>query len=117
MTAVVSRFPILVDAWKGNQSLALGCNECGHRWYAADADEWIAFIDTPRDCPQCGRWTGVAPAYETGVRCPGCRRLFHEADLVGNRAPHSAATVPNEGCCSRRCALQVEYARELGQIQ
>ena len=92
-------FPILVAKWPThpNASLQLGCNGCGHVWSEADPEDAMAKNECGV-CPRCGTFD-IAFRYEEGVACKNCGKLDHE--------------MPVEGCCSRACLLQAEYAKTL----
>lgn len=87
------RFPIMVKRLYGAKSLLIICESCRAE----------AFI-TPEECNQGASWYcpkgcgGVATfKYVEAKECPSCGKLGFFPD----------------SCCSRRCALQVEYQRTL----
>ena len=89
-------YPILVEKLTPEQALRIVCQRCG-------AEEEIGEDEILNDavyaCPKnCG---GAAIyKYEWADKCPGCGKLgFYEKVL--------------DGCCSRVCQLQAEYAKEL----
>jgi hypothetical protein len=96
----VTEYPILVERFEGSQALTIVCEKC-----AAEA------VIDPNDlsneglynCPQnCG---GLAVMkFDEGDRCKGCGKLGYW---------HGPFTTPIDGCCSRRCKLQAEYAESL----
>ncbi len=102
----MARYPILVERLTGQQSITIGCESCRVE-RAIDPDE-ISNEDI-YECPaDTKRWLAglkarcggtAAMAYVEGERCKNCRKLDY--------------SMPLDGCCSRRCMLQVEYAETL----
>lgn len=100
-------YPILVERYRGNQALTIVCERCGAE-DVINPDKILNedFYECPADA-ELGRRVSTAPRcrgsaamkYVEADRCPGCRRLGFWEGL--------------DGCCSRRCQLQAEYARSL----
>jgi ribosomal protein L37E len=93
-------FPILVDRFKGNQALRMGCNGCGRTTLYESVDAFMEAVEGR--CPRCGS-SDYPVAFEEGARCGNCRRLSLDH-------PVRVAAV---FYCSRSCELQGEYARAL----
>lgn len=100
-------YPILVERWTGAQALTIVCERC-HAERVIDADE-ISNEDI-YECPgdwELGRTASTAKRcrgsacmkYMEGERCRGCGGMAFEQ--------------PVDGCCSRKCQLQAEYAATL----
>ena len=93
------RYPILVERLKKDQALVIVCESC-HRERTIGADEIRNEMNY--GCNVCG-----GPAvykFEEADKCPNCEKMGHFSHLW------------LEGCCSRVCALQYEYARSLGRV-
>lgn len=108
----MSVYPILVERWTGAQALTIICERC-HAERVIDADE-ISNEDI-YECPgdrELGRAASTVERcrgsammkYLQAEKCRGCGKLGFFGD------PHCAGL---EGCCSRRCQLQAEYAATL----
>lgn len=88
--------PILVESLTAEQALVICCWTCGTQ-RTITVDE--IYNEDLYDCPKaCGGTAGML--YWETAKCPNCGKLDFGADAV-------------DGACSRRCALQVEYAKEL----
>lgn len=94
----MSGFPKLVENWTGEQAMTMGCNGCGPTHHVADPDVFMETVAIG-SCPDCEAYAGYVEAYVQGERCKGCGELAIEQ--------------PVDGCCSRRCKLQVEYKATL----
>lgn len=103
----MSDYPILVANWTGAQALTIVCERC-HAERVIDADE-LSNEDI-YECPgdrELGRTASTAKRcrglammkYVEAERCRGCGALGFEQ--------------PVDGCCSRRCQLQADYAAML----
>ena len=100
----MSRYPILVERFKGKQAFRVVCTTCDARHeltgdQVAGEDGYRAgeglLACVRQDCD--GRMTY---AYMEATRCGGCQRLgFYEQAL--------------DYCCSKKCQLQAEYAKKL----
>jgi hypothetical protein len=94
-------FPKLVKRMTDTQARTLGCESCGYERQATD--EQVACYEVTSECPNA-RCDGARLdwAYFEGDPCPSCGTLgIHDKEMLR--------------CCSRRCMLQVEYARTLGR--
>lgn len=90
-------YPILVREWKGNQSMQIVCESCGaEAFLTGDTIRNEGFYNCPKDCGGSATYK-----YEQADECPGCKKLgfFHRGAL--------------DGCCSRACKLQRDYAKDL----
>ena len=103
----MTEYPILVERYTGNQSLTIICERCGSEDVISpdeilneDLYECPADTEIGRQASTARRCHGTASMkYAEADRCHGCRRLGFWDHL--------------DGCCSRRCQLQAEYARSL----
>lgn len=104
----MTEYPIPVERYAGNQALTIVCERCGAEDVISpdeilNEDLYECPADTERSRrastePRCRGYAVMK--YAEADRCPGCRRLgFWNARL--------------DGCCSRRCQLQAEYAKTL----
>ena len=92
----MSKYPILVEKYRPGQALDVVCQSC-------DAE----MIGDPSENSD-GLYTCAVPScqglttwkYEEADKCGGCGKLGHFHERLGY-------------CCSRRCQLQAEYAKEL----
>lgn len=96
----MTEYPILVARWNANQALTIVCERC-------DAEEVIdpdgLLNEGLYECPVGCGGTAVMK-YEEGDQCEGCGKLGFW---------YGARDTAIDGCCSRRCKLQAEYAQEL----
>jgi hypothetical protein len=93
----MSRYPILIEQFKGEESMTIVCEQCLAEAVLGPDDLYSdGWYTCPAGCP------GVAVyKYDEGDKCPACAKLgFWDRRALG-------------GCCSRRCQLQVEYAEQL----
>lgn len=91
----MSRYPILVQRFKGEESLVIVCERCGAEGQAnPDELENDGVYGCPRGCGALAVYK-----YDEGDKCRGCQKLGYWQGWGG--------------CCSRRCQLQVEYAEQL----
>lgn len=97
----MNSYPILVEKFPPGTTTDLGCNDCGHWWHLSDPHEFMEYHEIGT-CPRCKSFQ-IDARYEEGDKCPGCGKLSLELD-------HKGAL---KGACSRRCALQAEYAASL----
>lgn len=101
-----TKYPILVPDWdeKHPADLAI-CERCEHEFV------WDPSEGDPYDlCARCGQVDSTRPGgvcagqivfkFNMVDSCPGCGKLGYDAQKV-------------DGACSRRCALQAEYAASL----
>jgi hypothetical protein len=90
-------YPIFVERFQGVQSVTVVCTLCTAERLAEMHD---VDLDGGGPCPddKCGGWTTFK--YLEVDKCAGCGKL-------GQWEPALAR------CCSRRCALQAEYAESL----
>lgn len=103
-------YPILVEKWTGNQSMTIICESCKAEAVITPDDllneglyECPADTELSRKASTAARCRGTAVMkYEEAERCRGCGTLGFYGDVA-----HL------EGCCSRRCKLQAEYADSL----
>ncbi len=95
---MADRYPILVERLDSSNALVMGCNGCGRQVKIDDPDRFIEAVDCG-SCPHCDAFSDFVPAFEPGSRCKGCGKMAIEQ--------------PVDGCCSRRCVLQAEYAARL----
>ena len=93
-------YPILVERLSAEQAFGIACYACGHTWRAPDVDDFIKQIEYCGHCERCNS-PKIGPQYEPGMRCPNCQKLAMEFPKSAN------------GCCSRVCMLQWEYAQQL----
>lgn len=105
-------YPILVAEWRGDQALTIICEECGAE-EIVDPDELLneGIYECPADTAlyrsgsTARRCRGTAVMkYEQADQCEGCGKLGFW---------HGSHETAIDGCCSRRCALQAEYAKQL----
>lgn len=98
-------YPILVAEWKGDQALTIVCEKCGAE-VVLDPDELLneglyecpADTELSRRASTARRCRGSAVMkYEQADKCQSCGKLGFWLN----------------GCCSRRCLLQAEYAKQL----
>jgi hypothetical protein len=94
----MSRYPILVDQWSELHPSDLAvCEKCDKtmRVDPAEGDPY----DRCLKHRACGGQ--IVMKYDEGERCKSCRKLDY--------------SMPRElnGCCSRKCMLQAEYAKSL----
>lgn len=105
----MTKYPILVADWSGNQALTIICEKCGAE-EVIDPDEILneglyecpADTELSRRASTALRCRGSAiMKYEQADPCPGCGTLgFYRAEV-------------NAGCCSRRCMFVAEHAATL----
>jgi hypothetical protein len=94
----MTELPIPVRRLKPEQALLIACEVCGAE---AHIDPDGLRNDGDFSCPaSCGATLSATFKYAEGNECPNCKRLGWDTTDV-------------DGCCSRRCALQAEYARRL----
>lgn len=100
-------YPILVARWTGDQALTIVCERC-HTEAVIDPDDIRSedLYECPADAvrrrrasitARCGG--SASMKYVEGEQCASCGTLDY--------------SMPVDGCCSRRCALQAEYAQSL----
>lgn len=91
--------PIPVERFKGDQSMQIACEHC-HADKTLTVDELLneGLYPCPADCGGTAVYK-----YEETPRCPGCLRFVPDL-LVAEKL---------DGCCSRVCQLQAEYAESL----
>jgi hypothetical protein len=99
------RYPILVRDLKPEQALVIVCEKCGE-------EETIDPEDLLNEglyaCPRWAECDGSAiMKYEPADECKGCGKLGFWHDRPG------AKFGTLNGCCSRVCMLQAEYAATL----
>lgn len=104
----MSRYPIIVARYTTDQALTIICDRC-HAEAVIHPDDLLneglyecpADTELSRAASTAQRCRGSAfMKYEEGDPCKGCGRLgFWDRKL--------------DGCCSRRCQLQAEYAAAL----
>lgn len=90
--------PILVRRLKPAQALLIACEVCGCEATISEDDLKAGEFYW---CAQCGGHATYK--YAEGSVCPNCDRLGWD-------------TTDGGGCCSRRCALQLEHAQRLGLV-
>jgi hypothetical protein len=101
-------YPILIERYRGNQAMTIVCERC-HAEAVIDADDLVN--DDLYECPadtELSRKASPAPRcrgyacmkYVEADRCKSCRKLGFFEDALN-------------GCCSRVCMLQAEYAESL----
>lgn len=93
----MSGYPILIADWTGKQAMTIVCESCHAEAVITDDDLQNEGLYS---CPKhCG---GLAVyKYEQADKCGGCGKLgFYDSKI-------------NDGCCSRVCQLQAEYAKDL----
>jgi hypothetical protein len=99
----VSDYPILVERYRGEQSMTIVCEDC-HAERVIDADDisnegdYICPRDTYGQPTVCGGFAVMK--YQEADSCPNCGKLGFWDEHPGQ-------------CCSRVCQLQAEYAKEL----
>jgi hypothetical protein len=98
------RYPILVERFRGNQVLTVGCQDCSHEFECAPDD---IRSDCSWTC-RCGGWM-TFKYVEADYKCPGCDKLHFDRTPYPKRAEHGTCFL----ACSRVCHLQDEYARSL----
>lgn len=92
---MIDDYPILVEDWSGDQAVTIVCLRC-YAEAVMDPDDLMneGLYNCPRNCG------GMAiMKYELAMACKNCGTLDFN--------------MPVDGCCSRRCALQVGYAATL----
>ena len=107
----MTSYPILVAEWDGDQALTIICEKCGAEEVIDPADllneglyDCPADTELRRRASTAERCRGTAVMkYEPADQCKGCRKLGFWDSYVPEI----------DGCCSRRCALQAEYAASL----
>lgn len=90
------RYPILVERLEGPDALRIACQTCDWETVIKPED-----IQNERNymCARCGGWADYKYE-EADFKCPNCGKLgFTKVDA--------------DGSCSRRCALQWEWAKTL----
>jgi hypothetical protein len=89
-------YPIPVERYTGDMALTIACKNC-HSSRVITADE--IYNEDLYDCPrECGGWASMK--YAEADKCKNCGLLgFYDLAL--------------NGCCSRACMLQAEYAETL----
>lgn len=94
----MSGYPILVADWTGAQAMTIVCESC-HAERVLE-DDGALLSEGMYPCPRgCGGWATYK--YEQADKCGGCGKLgFYDSKI-------------NDGCCSRVCQLQAEYAKDL----
>jgi rubrerythrin len=95
----MTEYPIAVKRFDNNTALAIICETCGA---GAQADPDNLISDDMYPCPRGCNGYAVHKYSEADHECPNCGTLgWFDRPL----AP----------CCSRACALQYEYARQIGK--
>lgn len=88
-------YPILIRHFEGQQSMVVICEACCAEMVLLPEHMLNdGFYSCPDGCPGTATYK-----YEEADSCHGCQRLGFWREL--------------DGCCSRRCKLQVEYAEQL----
>ena len=109
----MTEYPILVADFTGERALTIICERCGAE-EVIHADDILneGLYQCPADTERARRASteprcmgGAGMKYEQGDRCEGCGKLGFWT------GPHPT---PIDGCCSRKCKLQAEYAASLG---
>jgi hypothetical protein len=110
----VTEYPILVERWSDDQALTIICERC-YAEAVLDPDELLneGLYECPADTELSRRASterrcrgSAVMKYDEGDKCEGCGKLGYW---------HGVRMSPIDGCCSRRCKLQAEYASVLAK--
>lgn len=99
----MTEYPILVERWDAKHpSDTAVCERCHaeFKWDPTEGDPYDLCAKHGHLLKsECGGQ--IVMKYDVGERCKGCGKLDHEMPRALN------------GCCSRKCMLQAEYAAAL----
>lgn len=98
------RYPILVDRWDAKHPSDMAvCERCHaeFKWDPSEGDPYDLCVKHGNGSLQSECGGQIVMKYDEGQRCKSCRKLDHEMPRGLN------------GCCSRVCMLQAEYAASL----
>lgn len=97
----MTEYPILVEMWDDKHPADLAiCEKCHveFTWDAGEGDPYDLCIKHK----VCGGQ--IVFKYDSGDKCDNCGKLDYRMPLSVGRGRY----------CSRRCALQVEWAKQIG---